>query len=370
MSASVVELRVGARVWFEGEMYLVQELGPQRTTLATDGRIRTIATAEAVRHASPVPDEIEASDQFTDGAPVNVLLSGLTKSQRDAVETRAKVVRELLEPEDEDGRSLTLRCEAAASAAGVSGRTLLRWVEEYRRAGMAGLMDSRLLNRYASTVDSRWDAACLGGILVGEPCPSPRRRGQVAGRGAHGVHQRHRLLEAHAARGDGRPPLAPGVGDRPGRAAQLGDADRSRTGDELMTGSVLEVRVGTRLWFDGEGWTVCEVHGTTVRLQGDEGRYRTAAVADLLEGASALDAGSHASDGGQRNLLSGVGLGSLTLKQRARLEAEVEIFAGLLAVRGADEAPGRCAQLLRSWGCRCEQCNGACVGSTSWARPG
>src|SRR5690606_23440809 len=74
MSAAVVELYVGARVWFEGEMYLVQELGAQRTTLATDGRIRTIATAEAVRHASLVHDGGEAGDQFSGGDPVNVLL--------------------------------------------------------------------------------------------------------------------------------------------------------------------------------------------------------------------------------------------------------------------------------------------------------
>jgi len=108
-----------------------------------------------------------------------------------------------------------------------------------------------------------------------------------------------------------------------------------------VTGSVLEVRVGTRLWFDGECWAVCEVRGTSVRLQGDGGRYRTAAVTDLLEGASGLDPDSHAVDAVQRDLLSAIGLESLTLKQRTRLEAEVEIFAELLAVRGADEAPAR-----------------------------
>src|SRR5699024_9976126 len=123
---------------------------------------------------------------------------------------------------------------------------------------------------------------------------------------------------------------------------QLGDADRSRPGGvPRVTGSLLEVRVGTRLWFDGEGWAVCEVRGTSVRLQGDGGRYRTAAVTDLLEGASGLDPDSHAVDARQGVLLSAIGLQSLTLQQRTRLEAEVEIFAELLAVRGADEAPAR-----------------------------
>lgn len=46
MSPAVVELHVGGRVWFEGSMYLVQELGPQRTTLTADGRLRSVATAD------------------------------------------------------------------------------------------------------------------------------------------------------------------------------------------------------------------------------------------------------------------------------------------------------------------------------------
>ena len=103
-----------------------------------------------------------------------------------------------------------------------------------------------------------------------------------------------------------------------------------------MTTSVLEARVGTRLWFDGERWTVCEVGGAAVRLQGAHGRYRTAAVTDLLAGATSVDEAG--SGGEQCGLLGAVGLASLTSKQRARLEAEVTIFAGLLGA-AADEAP-------------------------------
>lgn len=38
-----------------------------------------------------------------------------------------------------------------------------------------------------------------------------------------------------------------------------------------MPGLVLEARVGARLRFDGESWTVSEVNGATVRLQGGDG---------------------------------------------------------------------------------------------------
>lgn len=67
MSPAVVELHVGGRVWFEGSMYLVQELGPQRTTLTADGRLRSVATADVVRHATLFSDDTETDDQITQG---------------------------------------------------------------------------------------------------------------------------------------------------------------------------------------------------------------------------------------------------------------------------------------------------------------
>ncbi len=103
-----------------------------------------------------------------------------------------------------------------------------------------------------------------------------------------------------------------------------------------MTASVLEARVGSRLWFDGEGWTVCEITGETVRMLGAGGRHRTAAITDLIAGASALDRVDSNED--QSGLLSVVGLASLTTKQRSRLEAEVKLFAALLDARTAHNA--------------------------------
>lgn len=44
-----------------------------------------------------------------------------------------------------------------------------------------------------------------------------------------------------------------------------------------MSGEVLDVRVGSRLWFDGTVWTVCRLSGATVQLT-DDGRYRTVAI--------------------------------------------------------------------------------------------
>ncbi|MDO5740615.1 MAG: helix-turn-helix domain-containing protein [Ornithinimicrobium sp.] len=159
MSAAVVELHVGARVWFEGGMYLVRELDPQRTMLASDGNLRSVATADLVRHATLVSDD--TGDQATHGEPVNVVLSGLTKNQRATLEQRAALVRGVLHADPADTRSLKQRCADAAAEHGVSTRTVLRWISGYRQAGLAGLADSRMLNRYAPSVDPRWDAACL-----------------------------------------------------------------------------------------------------------------------------------------------------------------------------------------------------------------
>ncbi|HNV41718.1 MAG TPA: transposase [Ornithinibacter sp.] len=102
-----------------------------------------------------------------------------------------------------------------------------------------------------------------------------------------------------------------------------------------MTAAVLEARIGAQLWFDGEVWTVCDVGGEAVRLQGSDGRHRTAAIPDLIAGASALDQSEHdASIDGQ---LSAVVLASLTAKQRAALEAQVGVFAALLESRTAND---------------------------------
>lgn len=103
-----------------------------------------------------------------------------------------------------------------------------------------------------------------------------------------------------------------------------------------MATGVLEVRAGTRLWFDGCAWTVCEVSTGTVRLQDGSGGFRTATIGDLLESASGLD--GPRGDESPVDALSSVALACLTTRQRAAVDCESALLASLLpATAGADD---------------------------------
>lgn len=108
-----------------------------------------------------------------------------------------------------------------------------------------------------------------------------------------------------------------------------------------MPSSVLEVRVGGRVWFDGEVWTVCQMDGSRVRLLNRDA-YRMASIEELLADASAID--SPDDRDGPSPVLGAVALGSLTNKQRARLDEEVATLTPLLGT----SAPGVPDELLRS----------------------
>jgi len=155
MTDRVVELAVGSQVWFEGSTWVVQELGPSAVTLSSSQCLRSVAMTQL---ASQVLVMSDAPGRPDDEELVDVLLSSLGPKERAAVERRGAQVRELLKT---SGPSSGSQYEAKAADLGVSVRTLRRWVSAYRDAGVAGLADSRLLGRYGSGVDPRWDSACL-----------------------------------------------------------------------------------------------------------------------------------------------------------------------------------------------------------------
>lgn len=104
-----------------------------------------------------------------------------------------------------------------------------------------------------------------------------------------------------------------------------------------MTGGALDLRAGKRLWFDGGSWTVCEVSAAAARLGDDRGSYRSAAIADLIDAATGLDE-THGIGHGADAVLPSVALASLTSRQRAAVEAQVEVLAPLLNPEGTDGA--------------------------------
>ena len=55
-----------------------------------------------------------------------------------------------------------------------------------------------------------------------------------------------------------------------------------------MPGQVLEIRIGEKLWLDGQSWLIAAVGPTSVRLTSAGGTHRTAAIEELMQSATAL----------------------------------------------------------------------------------
>ena len=165
MTAGSVEVRVGGRVWFDGQGWEIAELADGVVRLAADGRIRAVSIAAllASLHEISGPTEDNTSEaEFTDRWTIPaVVLAGLSTRQRDALEARLSVLRRLLEPDEHDDRSLGQRYEDLAAELGVSRRTLERQVARLSELGPAGLVDARMLQEVRRAVDPRWDSACL-----------------------------------------------------------------------------------------------------------------------------------------------------------------------------------------------------------------
>lgn len=112
-----------------------------------------------------------------------------------------------------------------------------------------------------------------------------------------------------------------------------------------MSGNVLELKVGARVWFDGGAWTVCEVPGAEVRLRDSHDRYRLTAIDELLGRARDLDAvaDTDATSPGMSN----VALSALTAKQRGLVDRRLAVLAPLLQASSVDsEALGSAAAAL------------------------
>lgn len=159
---SVIEMNVGSRVWFEGELWQIVDLSARTATVSSGSTMRRVLLNHLAASARVVTEESTAQPDRDAGLELgNVVLSSLTQQQRTQLERRAEA---LLAIENPDARMATERADRVAAAAtelSVSKRTVQRWLTSYREAGIAGLADSRLLGLRSSGVDPRWDAACL-----------------------------------------------------------------------------------------------------------------------------------------------------------------------------------------------------------------
>lgn len=159
MDTHAIEIVPGSEMWFDGELVEVRELRQDSILITSGTELRAIATRDFVARATPLGSHEQEPALLQE--PTNVVLSALTGQQREAVETKLRAVRAVLDRSRDRGVSVLVACGAIAEEVGTTARTLQRWVSAFRDAGEAGLVSSRDLGRYQSSIDPRWDDACL-----------------------------------------------------------------------------------------------------------------------------------------------------------------------------------------------------------------
>lgn len=149
---TVREVWPGTQIWLDGTSWTVEEFTPGGVVLRSGAQLRRMSMA-ALADAYPLTSEVEKST----AAPASARWTSATEQARQLAEARAGIVRRILQA----GGS-TAAVEAAAQEAQVSGRTVRRWIADFRSDGVVGLLDERSHRpRPSPAVDPRWDDACL-----------------------------------------------------------------------------------------------------------------------------------------------------------------------------------------------------------------
>lgn len=156
MTSSVLELKVGARIWFDGGAWTVCEVFGAEVRLLDSGERYRLAAIDELLGSARDLNAASSHDEYVDGCLAAVALSALTTKQRTQLERRLAVLSPLLEAGAADAASIG----SASEALGVSTRTVRRRLEALRSHGPAGLIDERLLKDTRRSVDPRWDEAC------------------------------------------------------------------------------------------------------------------------------------------------------------------------------------------------------------------
>ena len=94
-----------------------------------------------------------------------------------------------------------------------------------------------------------------------------------------------------------------------------------------MSVESLDTSVGARLWYEGTAWTVVELDGATVVLRSAD-RFKRVHAPSLIGLAQPLD--ERTQDDDPHAELDAVVLGGLTTAQRARVEAEAQVYNQLV----------------------------------------
>jgi len=172
MSSGRFDLAVGADLWFEGALWRVHRIDSRGVELISDRSATRVPFDRLLAEGRPVNG---AEPRDADEELVPVILGSLTSKQRDALEVRAGHIRDVIAVISGGGKSAGDAYREKAAELGVSDRTVERWVAGYRTSGLAGIADSRLLQKRRPTVDPRWDAMCVRVLDELVPASTPTR---------------------------------------------------------------------------------------------------------------------------------------------------------------------------------------------------
>jgi transposase InsO family protein len=165
---NVIDLRVGAKLLFDGDMVTIVELdgGSVTVRLERTGHFTALTLGRLVAGCT----SIEPPHEPLATGSVGTTLASLTKAQQEQVAERAEHVRQVINAEG----PLRDKIKAKAAELNMGVRTLERWVADYRRDGTAGLVDTRVIRGRGSRVDPRWDDAVRAAMAekVNDSTPS------------------------------------------------------------------------------------------------------------------------------------------------------------------------------------------------------
>lgn len=123
----VFEVRVGERIWLEGQGWDVAELTGSNVRLisGSSARLVSITSLAESAPASMDEDDTDAGSGSRWEVPA-VLLASLTARQHQQLLERLQVLRRISEAGPDDRRTMIERYDEAAAATGVARRTLQR----------------------------------------------------------------------------------------------------------------------------------------------------------------------------------------------------------------------------------------------------
>lgn len=169
-----VAVRVGASIWWCGEVWQVAALSGRGVTVAHGDRTALVDIGVLATDARPIDLECPGEGGSEPELMSTVTLSALRPEARRRVAEQSRVIAKLLAGDGE----WTARLTSAAEELGVSVRTLQRQINAFQRRGAAGLVDARTSKAGGPRIDPRWDQTCLS-VLRSYTSSSTPTRGAV-----------------------------------------------------------------------------------------------------------------------------------------------------------------------------------------------